>query len=453
MNNKNSPPVDSSLLATPLGFTKGVLQISCYPWAERILHDLDAPGAIAVKAANGAGKTTRLAAPAALWHATAFPRSLTIITSAVFRQVKEQLFPAIREHAHKFKAWKFNDVEIEGHNGSRILGFSSDDPGRAEGFHADSLLAIIDEAKTVSDDIFNAITRCQPNRLMLLSSPGGPQGTFYDAFHSRRKFFRTHSVTAADCPHIDPKWVAEQIEKFGEHHPLVRSMIYGEFMLDGQDGSVIPLSFIERLIQNPPPFQDNGEVSAFCDFAAGGDQNVLAIRRGNRVEIAAAWRERDTMRAVGRFIHLFEEHQLKSENISGDEGGLGRVMCDRLAENGWHLQRVNNGGTPRNEHYSNRGAETWYEGRLKIERGEIILPNDQELIGQLSSRMGWADSRGKLALESKQDMRARGLQSPDKGDAVLGAMERVYSSQYERIRRRHNPDTDFFATQKQCILF
>src|SRR5262245_11513196 len=122
-----------SLLSTPLGFTKGVLKMDAYPWAERILCDLDSPGAIAVKACNGAGKTTRVAAPAALWHATAFPKSLCIVTSSVFRQVKEQLFPSLRDHAHKFKGWKFLDAEIETHTGSRILGFSSDDPGRAEG--------------------------------------------------------------------------------------------------------------------------------------------------------------------------------------------------------------------------------------------------------------------------------------------------------------------------------
>jgi hypothetical protein len=58
------------------------------------------------------------------------------------------------------------------------------------------------------------------------------------------------------------------------------------------------------------------------------------VRRGNRVEIAAAWCERDTMKAVGRFIQLFREHSLSASCICGDEGGLGKVMCDALREAG-----------------------------------------------------------------------------------------------------------------------
>jgi hypothetical protein len=98
-------------------------------------------------------------------------------------------------------------------------------------------------------------------------------------------------------------------------------------------------------------------------------------------------------------------------------------MCDRLAENGWHVRRVNNGSpATKPEAYSNLAAETWFEGRTQIERGRIILPNDKELVAQLTSRLGWPNSRGKLELESKQAMRARGLGSPDRADAVLGAM-------------------------------
>ncbi len=415
---------DLAALATPLGFARGVLRLDSYEWAERIFADLDKRGAsIAVKAANGAGKTERIAAPVALWHASVFPRSLTICTAGVFRQVEQQLFGAIHAHRHRFRGWTFNTCEVGTHHGSRILGFSTDEPGRFEGWHAENLLVIVDEAKSVPDGIFEAVERCQPSRLLLLSSPGGCSGFFYEAFNSRRKFFRHHSVTARECPHISPAWIAEQVEKYGEQHPLVRSMIFAEFMTFGEDGAVIPLAFVERCLAEPPPFNADGPVQAFCDFAAGGDENVLAVRRGNRVEIVAAWREKDTMRALGRFICHFREQALKPEEICADDGGLGVAVCDRLAEAGWRVRRVNNGsaaGKP--EYYANKGAEIWFEGRTQIERQQIILPNDRELVAQLTSRLGWPNSKGRLELESKQAMRARGLRSPDKADAVLGAM-------------------------------
>jgi hypothetical protein len=282
---------------------------------------------------------------------------------------------------------------------------------------------ICDEAKGVPNGIFESIERCQPTRFLVMSSPGGCSGFFYDAFHSRRKFFRCHHVTAYDCRHIDAAWIKKQIEKYGESHPLIQSMIFGQFMSGDADGCAIPLMFVERNLATPPAFIDDGTVQAFCDFAAGGDENVLAVRRGNRVSVVAAWREVDTMKAVGKFIQLFREQRLTANQISADEGGLGIVICDRLAESGWTVNRVNNGSAAaKPEAYSNTAAETWFEGRVKIEKGEVILPNDPELVAQLTGRRGWPDSKGRLQLESKADMRARGLSSPDRADAVLGCM-------------------------------
>jgi hypothetical protein len=102
----------------------------------------------------------------------------------------------------------------------------------------------------------------------------------------------------------------------------------------------------------------------------------------------------------------------------------------------WPIVRLNNASPARDaEHYANTGAEIWFEGRRQIERQQIILPNDRELIAQLTSRLGWPDSKGRLQLESKADMRGRNLPSPDGADAVLGAMMPAYvpaKFEYER---------------------
>jgi len=410
-------------LISPPGFAKAVLGLTLYPWQEKILWDLDTPGAVALRAANGSGKTAVVGAAAALWHASAFPGSLAICTAGVFRQVSEQLFVALHQHAGKFPGAVFNQTDCTLPNGSKIFGFATDEAGKFEGWHNKNLLVIADEAKSIPDGIFEAIERCAPQRFLCMSSPGGCFGFFHAAFNARRKYFRQHVVTAFDCPHISPEWIAGQIEKYGREHPLIQSMIFAEFMTGDADGCVIPLQFVERLLAKPPTFADDGSASAFCDFAAGGDENVFAVRRGNRVEIVAAWREQDTMKAVGKFIQLFREQKLTPDQISADEGGLGIVICDRLAENGWHVNRVNNGSAAaKPEAYANTGAEIWFEARVKIEKAEIILPNDPELIAQMTSRRGWPDSKGRLQLESKADMRSRGLPSPDRADAVLGTI-------------------------------
>jgi len=419
-------------LATCGGFVRGLLRLESYAWAEAIFHDLDKRGAaVAVRACNGAGKTERIAAPVALWHASVFPKSLVVATAGVYRQVAQQLFPALHSHRDKFRGWEFNEAEVVTHHGSRILGFSTDDPGKFEGWHNENLLVILDEAKSIPDQIFEAVERCQPSRRVYLSSPGGCQGEFYRSFNERRQFHGCHVVTASDCPHIKREWVEQQIAKYGENHPLVRSMIFAEFMDGDLDGVVIPLSFVERCLKHPTQYEDDGRVQAFCDFAAGGDENVMAVRRGNRIEIVRAWRQRDTMKAVGEFVRLFKDQGLTPDQIFGDEGGLGRVVCDRLSEVGWPIQRVNNGSQAiKADAYANKGAETWYEGRALIETQKVILPNDPALLGQLTSRLGSPNSTGKLQLESKEAMRNRGLPSPDRADAVLGAMVPAYVQRF-----------------------
>ena len=84
---------------------------------------------------------------------------------------------------------------------------------------------------------------------------------------------------------------------------------------------------------------------------------------------------------------------------------------------------MNNGAAPRNcEHYANLAAEMWFEAAKKIAQREIILPNDDDLRAQMLDRKRVPHAKGKLAVESKSDMKRRGVGSPDRADAVFGAM-------------------------------
>ena len=124
-------------------FAKDVFGLKLYKWQRNVLGDLDKPGSrVALKAANGSGKTAMCAAPAALWHALMFPNSICVTTSGVYRQVKEQMWPTIRSLAGKCEGFgiEINQTDLRvPSNNSRIVGFSTDDPGRFEGFHASTL--------------------------------------------------------------------------------------------------------------------------------------------------------------------------------------------------------------------------------------------------------------------------------------------------------------------------
>jgi len=412
---------DNALLATCPGFVRAVLGINSYDWAEKILCDVDKPGFVAVRAANGTGKSSRLGAPCATWNAAVHPGSLTLVSAAVYRQVTE-LLQNIQSHRHRFPSWQFLENEIRTHTGSRIIGFTADRAELFEGFHHPHLLIVLDECKAIEDGVYQAALRCQPERLLLLSSPGGRAGFFYEAFTSRRKFFRVHHVRADQCDHISKQWIADVIEQFGENHPYVLSAVYGEFAELDSD-TVIPLGMLESCLHNPPAFVDTGEVQGFCDFGAGSAENVLAIRRGNKIEIACAWRASNTMAACGRFITLFRQHNLQPHQIRGDADGMGTVFIDCLSENGYAIDRFHGGSPASNsEVYANLISEYWYELRRQAEKHLVILPHDDILASQLTTRKGLCNSRGQLCLEPKPDMAKRGLKSPDRADAVVGTI-------------------------------
>ena len=416
-------------LSKPAAFASNVLGINLYDWQRKVLRDLEAKDCrVALRAANGSGKTSTVISAILIWHALVFPRSIAVTTAGVFRQVESQLWPSLRNHIAKLGgAWEVTSGEIRylhpNGNTSRIIGYSATDPGRAEGWHAEDheyhpLLMVVDEAKTVADPLFEAISRCQPTRLLIASSPGGTSGAFYRAFTKEANMWSKHAVTAFDCPHITQNQIDEVTQRYGEKHPLTRSMIYGEFVDIGLESLVINLTQLQNCHNTPPRFRPGVRIAG-VDFAAGGDQNVICISDGNKILPMIAWREKDTMAAVGRFIVEFKKAGLEANNIYADASGMGMVMCDALAESGWVVKRVNFGATAYdNNAYTNRSAEMWYNMAKRIEDAEIILPEDEDLTAQLTCRRTITNSKGKLGVESKDSMRARGIASPDRADAL-----------------------------------
>ncbi len=430
---RQADQVRAPLDLTPAEFARHILGLSLYDWQDQILTDLDQPGAYSLRAANESGKTSTIFLPFILWFLTTFPRGQIVCTAGVYRQVKTQLFPKLRAIVPRLEGWSSGEATLDNGRGGNALGFRAVDPGMFEGYHgsgAEAPLAIlVDEAKSVADDIFTAIARCRPDWLLMASSPGEAHGEFYRSHTSLAKFYHRYVVTAFDCPHISREQIAREIEKWGESHWLIRSMIFAEFARAEEAGAVVQLSDAERAIYRPPAYVADGSVSAFCDFAAGGDENVLAVRRGNRVKVVAAWHEKNTMAARDQFATLFEREQLSPSQISGDAGGLGTAMVDALAEIGWPISRFNFGAAAyASDKFSNRSAEIWNEFSADLRQGKWIIeeatdPTADELLAQLSGRRGKRDSKGRLALEEKASMKARGLTSPDRADAIIGATQ------------------------------
>lgn len=415
-------------------FAKTVMGLpNVYGWQKDIAETVNEASSmqrvrIAVRTPNESGKSSIVIPLIILRWLDRYPRSKVVLTSADSRQLDSQLMRALQSYRHPHLVhWEFLARSIRTNQGGMMMAFTTDEPSRVEGHHGrpgQPLLMIVDEAKSVPNQIFEAIDRCGYAVLVVISSPGLRSGNFFDCFSTNRNSHICFEIALTECPHISKEKITDMIEKYGEDHPLVRSSIFGEFM-DLADGEafVVPFNSLMALVNNPPHARiSKHEYAAFCDFAVTRDENVLAIRSGNKLMQLVAWHGTDTPSILGRFIMEFRKFGLKPDQIWGDSGGLGLPFCDMLRDAGWPINRFSFGAKAvDDERYISRGAEAWHSFAARVLRGELALINDPVLIAQLTSRKTVIDARGRLGIEKKDDMSARGVKSPDRADAVIGA--------------------------------
>jgi hypothetical protein len=127
-------------------------------------------------------------------------------------------------------------------------------------------------------------------------------------------------------------------------------------------------------------------------------------------------RKRDTMEVSG-----WVAQQAKKENphqIMVDVIGIGSGVYDRLHEQGFPVVSVNvaERATDSDE-YARIRDELWGRVRGALQEG-LSLPDDEELAGQLSAPKYKFDSAGRIVIEKKEDLKARGVDSPDRADAL-----------------------------------
>jgi hypothetical protein len=408
-----------------LEFTESVLGIRPYQWQRETLCHIEAGHPTALTACNGAGKTSTVLVAAALWCLFNWPRGRVVVTSASWSQLKKQFFDTIRLQAiHPlFRSHTFNEAEVRTPEGGFVVGLSVDEAGKAEGYHerpASPVMILADEAKSIHDDVFTSLARCTATWRVYASSAGPACGTFYSCLTTFRNFWACVLVKSSECPHISQASIEIDRQMWGEHSPQFRQKHLAEFTAEDEE-SFIAMETVRACMDNPPPWR-GGRLSTFIDWSTGGDETVIATANGNRLQIVAAFRERDAVQCVRRVAFMLRERQLTSF-VSADAGGIGGPMCAQLSSDfGIYTTRVNNGSPARKkDEFANADAEKWFAFRRLLEKREVILPVDGELLKQLSGRRLQYDGKARIQLEPKEMMRARGLSSPDRADAVIGA--------------------------------
>ena len=447
---KNPRAAAVARLALPDSYCEDHLGMKLHPKQAAVLRDLFSKRGshVSFRCANEVGKTSHVGVGAILFGIEIL-NCQVISTAGVWMQVAEQLIPALKRFSHLFPAWRFLDSTINVGGIDRYVGFSTRDEGFAQGFHKREgmpLLAIVDEAAAVSDAVFNGVEdRCNPDFFLVMGSPLDPAGQFYRIETELAKYYTHHHMSQMDCLTkdgywIDPLTVERKLAKWGgKENPFIQSNVFGEFAKRVKN-ALLSLGEFMGCLESPPEWQPGiDDRHAFIDFAAGRAKNVIAIRVGNKTWIAKKWTEADTMATVGEALATFKELQrkfgLKPEECEGDADGMGIGLIHRLREVGWPVGEFHGNAAPEfsPQIYANRVSESWHESISTIIRRDHVIPHDEEFRAQVLSRITRRNSSGKFMLESKEDMRARGLDSPDEADAVLRAMRPCPSSKSHNL--------------------
>lgn len=395
---------------------------------------------LAVSSGRGIGKSA-LVSWITIWMLATRIGSTTIISansesqlrSVTWSEITKWLAMAINSHWFEVSAtrlmpakWLTELVERDLKKGTRYWSvegrlWSEENPDAFAGVHNfDGVMVIFDEASGIADAIWSVtagfFTENTPNRFWLaFSNPRRNSGYFYETFHSKRDFWLTKTVDARTVEGTDKQTYEQIIAEYGADSVQAHIEVYGEFPGAGDDQFISGM-LVDDAMQRQPYDDETAPVVIGVDPARfGSDATVLAIRQGRDITRIIRHRGDDTMTVVGHVIEAIEQY--KPAAVFIDEGGLGAGVVDRLKEQRYKVKGVNFGwksGKP--AMYGNKRAEMW--GSMREWLRSASIPNDRFLKSDLISPMMKPDSKGAIYLESKKDMKARGLASPDAADAI-----------------------------------
>lgn len=400
---------------------------------------------------HGIGKT-RVAAGIVLWFLQTNPGSIVVTTATTWGQVRNLLWSEIRalyslNYSKGF--WKLggtcNDTRLENAEKWFAVGLSTKDPNSFQGFHAEKVLVVADEAQGIPAkiwDAFDAITVSTGSRILALVNPVTRSGRDYE--HYRRGKWKVVKVSCLEHPNVRSRrevipgavtweWVQERREEWGEESPIYQSRVLGEYPSE-EDDVLLPLSWLERSCEARKIETEDGVHLGVDPARYGADYTAWCLRKGWRVLAVGRWQGVDLETTKGRVIQLARKYGVPRTNVHVDVVGLGAGLVDGLRAAGYDVDAVNNGGAPRGEWralvgkdalFKNRRAELHWVARLLFQRQKIRLrPEWTRLMGDLCAPRYSVDGAGKIVIESKDEIKDRLGHSPDEGDAFICSLSK-----------------------------
>ena len=440
----------------PVEFVEDIIGATPDEEQAKILRSVAKNPMTTVRSGHGVGKST-VEAWVVIWFMVTRPFPKIPCTAPTQHQLFDILWAEVSKWLRNNKAlaneliWTKEKVYMRGYPEEWFaVARTASKPDALQGFHAEDVLYIIDEASGVDDDIFEPVLGALSTpgaRLLMCGNPTQLSGFFYDSHNKNRASYATFHIDGRKSSRVSQDFVQTIISMYGEDSDVFRVRVAGEFPLQ-EDDIFIPLSLVENSIMTEfSPRKSPNLVHIGCDVARfGDDKTVIGYKVDEKVTFYKKRQGQDTMKTADDIIMLGEQlvqrYMLTPENndfipAKVDDGGVGGGVVDRLRqikrnnpERFWWLEVYPIKFGERIQHKYFHDTTTYMMSIVKKllqpydEEGnkkpvELILPDDDDLVAQLSGRKYTLTEASKIKIESKKEVKKRGQPSPDEADCVL----------------------------------
>lgn len=396
-----------------------------------------------VAAGHGVGKSF-VSACIVLAYLHANPNTKVVTTAPTERQVKAVLWSEIRRlYARLNPEGGIAQDKLELEPNWFAIGISPDARTNFQGYHAEHMLIVLDEAPGVSADIFwgaDSLMSAGRCRMLMIGNPIERSGHFWEAWRSPN--WNQIRISCEDVPQeltflTSREWIAEKREDWGVGNPEYQSKVLGRFPTSATD-QLIDVDDVRAAQKRTNPPASDAPRGLGVDVARFGyDSTVFCYSVGDKVVSFDEMRDASTMEVAGRIIAERDNYDW----VAVDDIGVGAGVVDRLREVGVKTLAVNVAASATDsERFENLRMELWWALRQWIKR-EADLPEHDKMLEDLVAPKYKYTSRGRLQLESKDAIKSRIGRSPDFADALILSRYACYTSR-KGLTLVHADDND-----------
>lgn len=278
---------------------------------------------------------------------------------------------------------------------------------------------IFDEASAIHDSIWEVseggMTDGEP-MWFTFGNPTRSSGRFFQCFNRLKHRWDQSKIDSRTAKMTNKCKLQEWVDDYGEDSDFVRVRVKGEFPRAGTS-QFISIEDVDNCVAyTAEGYEKLPKIIAVDVARFGDDQTVIGSRQGRKIWPMDKYRGIDTMETAAKVAEKIAE--FKPDAVFVDGGGVGGGVIDRLRQLGHDIIEINFGSKPRNnKQYANKRAEMFGDLREALKAG-IDLPDDSELHDELIAIEYGFNAKQQIQLEKKEDMKKRGLSSPDCADQV-----------------------------------